>query len=65
MKPKLFRLSEDSERDIATIMERYACESTTQAVRLALRILAQCERLDVVLPETPKHGRRTPKDHTS
>ena len=65
MKPKLFRLDEASESDIATIMKRYACESETQAVRLALRILAQCERLAVVLPETPKHGRRRPKDRTS
>ena len=59
MKSKLFKLSEQSEGDIATIMRRYGCETEAQAVRLALRVLAESERLDIVLPATPKHGHRT------
>ena len=62
MKPKLFRLDEIDEKAIETIKQRYGCETDAQVVRLALRVLAGCERLDVVLPKRPKHARRSPKN---
>jgi hypothetical protein len=63
LRQKLFWLDEDIDlQAIEIIKARYGCESDSQVIRLALRVLAQAERLDVVLPERPKQARRSPKD---
>jgi len=46
---------------IETIQKRYGVATESGAIRLALRVLAQAQRLDVVLPPRPKHARRSPK----
>jgi len=55
----------DDEIDAAAIQvikERYGCESESQVMRLALRVLANSPMLEVQLPETPIHARRSPKE---
>jgi hypothetical protein len=59
MKRKTFWVAEEDEQALTVLRERYGCESDSQALRLALRVLAQAQRLDVVLPERPKHARRS------
>lgn len=56
MKRKMFWLGEDDEHAITIIADRYGCESGSQAVRLALRILAESQRLIIELPPHPKHA---------
>ena len=43
---------------IQTISVRYGCESGSQAMRLALRVLANSPILEIQLPERPRHAQR-------
>lgn len=56
IKPTTIRLSDDDKALIETVKQRYGLSSTIQAIRLALRIVA--ERSD----EQPTHH---PKDSNS
>ena len=51
-KPTTIRLTETDREAIRCIKERYGLSSDASAIRLALRILAQAERLDVVMNES-------------
>ena len=59
VKRKMFWCDQVDEQAIATIRARYGTESASQAIRLALRVLAESARLDVVLPDRPPHARRS------
>jgi hypothetical protein len=61
MKRKTFWLDEVDECALQTISERYGCESESQAMRLALRVLANSPKLEIQLPKRPKHARPSPK----
>ena len=58
---KGYWLDVEDERAIELLKERYGAESDSQVVRLALRVLAESARLEVVLPSRPIHARRSPK----
>lgn len=63
MKRKMLWLDEEIDQTaIQIIKERYGCESESQAMRLALRVLANSPMLEIQLPETPTHARPSPKD---
>ena len=63
MKRKMLWLDEKIDREaIQIIKERYGCESESQAMRLALRVLAASPMLQIQLPETPTHARSSPKE---
>lgn len=55
---KLLRLAPDDLNALATIKARYGCESDSQAMRLALRVLAASPPLTVTLPARPKKETR-------
>ncbi len=61
MKRKTFWLGPEDEVALEKIRMHYGCESDSQALRLALRVLADSPRLDVILPERPVHARVSPK----
>ena len=63
MKQKLIWLDEALDfAAIETIKRRYGSESDSAAIRLALRVLAESERLIIELPPRPKHARRGTKN---
>lgn len=63
MKRKMLWLDEALDHAaIQIIKERYGCESESQAMRLALRVLAASPMLELQLPEKPTHARPSPKD---
>ena len=51
---KLLRLEPEDVKALATIKARYGCESDSQAMRLALRVLAASPTLTITLPLRPK-----------
>lgn len=61
MKKRGFWLSSEDELAIAMIVDRYACVTDVQAVRLALKLVSESPTLPVQLPAPPKHSRRSPK----
>lgn len=61
MKRKSYWIDEEDEAAIAQLKERYGCESDSQVVRFALRVLANSPMLTVALPPRPTHARRSPK----
>jgi hypothetical protein len=58
---KLFTLEDQDARALRTIQKRYGCESQSQAVRLALRWLAQADVASIKLARVEK--RRKTKKH--
>lgn len=56
MKQQMFWLGPEDEAAIALLKQRYGCESKSQVVRLALRVLAENPPLHLLLPPTPKHA---------
>lgn len=58
MKQQMFWLGPEDEAAIATLKQRYGCESKSQVVRLALRVLAENPPLLVNLPPRPAHARK-------
>lgn len=63
MKRKMLWLDEEIDTHaIQVIKERYGCESESQAMRLALRVLAASPMLQIQLPDKPIHARPSPKD---
>ncbi|NUM47613.1 MAG: hypothetical protein HUU38_23160 [Anaerolineales bacterium] len=63
MKRKMLWLDEEIDHTaIQIIKERYGCESESQAMRLALRVLAASPMLELQLPDKPLHARPSPKD---
>lgn len=62
MKQQMFWLGPEDENAIETLKQRYGCESKSQVVRLALRVLAENPPLLVNLPPTPKHAKRPAKE---
>lgn len=62
MKRKSFWLDTEDEQALSIIQRRYGCESESQALRLAVRVLAASPMLEVRLPSTPKHARPSPKE---
>jgi hypothetical protein len=63
MKRKMLWLDEELDfQAIQIIKERYGCESESQAMRLALRVLAASPMLHLELPAKPTHARPSPKD---
>lgn len=63
MKRKMLWLDEEIDQAaIQIIKERYGCESESQAMRLALRVLAASPMLEIQLPEKPTHARTSPKE---
>lgn len=62
MKRKTFWLDSEDEAALAVLSRRYGCESESQALRLAIRVLAASPMLEVRLPPTPKHARPSPKE---
>jgi hypothetical protein len=61
MKRKSYWVDNEDEAAIAQLKERYGCESDSQVIRFALRVLANSPMLAVSLPDRPKHARRSPK----
>jgi hypothetical protein len=60
MKRKLIWLDEEIDYPaIATIRRRYGAENDSAAIRLAIRILAESDHLNIELPAAPKHARRS------
>lgn len=55
---KLVILEPEDTQAIATIKARYGCESDSQAIRLAVRVLAASPMLTVPLPAHLKPGRK-------
>lgn len=62
MKQRLIWLGPEDEDALRVIAERYSCESMSQAVRLAIRVLAASSMLQIDLPPTPKHARKPGKE---
>lgn len=63
MKRKMLWLDEEIDfAAIEIIKTRYGCESESQAMRLALRVLAASPMLQIELPAKPIHARPSPKD---
>ncbi len=63
MKRKMLWLDDVMDAEaIQIIKERYGCESESQAMRLALRVLAASPVLQIDLPQKPTHARPSPKD---
>jgi len=54
----MFWLGNEDERAIEIIQARYSIETKSQAVRLALRVLAQSPHLVIEVPPPPKRGRK-------
>ena len=62
MKRKTIWLDDEIDgKAIQIIKERYGCESESQAMRLAVRVLANSPMLEIQLPKRPKHARPSPK----
>lgn len=55
---KLVILEPEDMQAVATIKTRYGCESDSQAIRLAVRVLAASPMLTVALPQHLKPGRK-------
>jgi hypothetical protein len=62
MKRKTFWVAPEDEQALETIQQRYGCESESQALRLAVRVLANSPMLALTLPPTPKHASRLDKE---
>ena len=63
MKRKMLWLDDVMDAEaILVIKERYGRESESQAMRLALRVLAASPMLEIQLPAKPTHARPSPKD---
>ena len=64
MKQKTFWLDTIDDEAIATIQHRYGCESQSQAIRMAVRIVAASEKIEVSRPPVSKFSktRKTPQD---
>lgn len=62
MKQQAFWLGPDEDEAVRVIMARYGCESKSQALRLALRVVAASPMLTVSLPPTPPHARHSRKE---
>jgi hypothetical protein len=58
MKQRLIWLGPEDEDALRILVQRYGCESVSQAIRLAIRVLAASPILQVDLPPTPKHARK-------
>lgn len=58
MKQQMFWLGPEDEAAIELLKQRYGCESKSQVVRLALRVLAENPPLRVSLPPRPVHARK-------
>lgn len=64
MKQQMFWLGPEDEAAIAILKQRYGCESKSQVVRLALRVLAENPPLLVNLPPRPTHARKPESEAT-
>lgn len=62
MKQRMFWLGPEEDEALRIISARYGCESESQALRLALRVLAASPILTVSLPPPPKHARKPKKE---
>ncbi len=63
MKRKMLWLDDELDAQaIEVIKTRYGCESESQAMRLALRVLAASPMLTLELPTKPTHARPSPKE---
>lgn len=58
MKRKTFWVAPEDEQALSVIQQRYGCESESQALRLAVRVLANSPMLAFPLPPTPKHAKK-------
>ena len=54
-------MDEADEQAISEIVEKYGCQSESQAVRMAVRALAQHPKIALTPPTRPKHARKSPK----
>ena len=64
MKQKSFWFDETDDIAISTIQQRYGCESQSQAVRMAVRMLAMADKLNLQLPLVSKYS-KTRKQYRS
>ena len=62
MKRKTFWVAPEDEAALVLIQQRYGCESESQALRLAVRVLANSPMLALTLPPTPKHAKKAEKE---
>lgn len=62
MKRKTFWVAPEDEQALSIIQQRYGCESESQALRLAVRVLASSPMLQVDVPPPPKHARKPGKE---
>jgi hypothetical protein len=66
MRRRAYWLGKEDEQAIVVIRQRYGCASDSQALRMALRSLAESKRLDfITIPSPPKHARSSPKQERS
>lgn len=56
MQLKQIKFDEEDLKAVEAIQRLYGCESFSQAVRLATRIVASQARTEFPLPPTPKHA---------
>jgi hypothetical protein len=56
MQLKQIKFDEEDLKAVEAIQRLYGCESFSQAVRLATRIVASRERAEFPLPPVPKHA---------
>ena len=61
MKRKQLWVDLQDEEAAGIVMRRYGCESESAAFRLAVRVLAESPVLQVNVPASPTHARRSPK----